>query len=90
VTAGPIEPPVVSATRLEADIAAVLAAHGLADLNSVQVTARFIVQGDQYAGVTVTATAFTRPTTGPSVRTTEDEAVRDEFNAIVDRLKEAS
>lgn len=51
----------VNLAQLERDIAAVLVAHGLTDLDTVSVSAYEITQGDAYAGVTVSAYAYERP-----------------------------
>jgi hypothetical protein len=79
----------VDLAQLERDIAAVLVAHGLTDLDTVSVTAHEIVHGDAYAGVTVSAYAYERPAHLPPAAECADDT-RHPFAEMADRLTESA
>jgi hypothetical protein len=75
-------PTVVDLAAVERDIAAVLVRHGLADHDTIQVSARLIEQGGELAGVTIDALAYTRPAGLPTTR-----PITDPFAATTKRLE---
>ncbi|MEV4672146.1 hypothetical protein AB0K34_10890 [Actinomadura sp. NPDC049382] len=75
----------VDLDALRRDLTAVLVAHGLTGLDSVSLDVHEIIQGDAFAGVTVSAHAYQRPAHLPPA----SECARPErhpFAELADRL----
>lgn len=86
VTALAPEPILVDLDAVEAEISAVFTRHGLAGLNHVTANVRFVNHGGALAGVTVTASAYTRPAGLPSAQPSDC----DPFAELAEKLEVAS
>lgn len=76
----------VNLAAVEHAIAVVLVRHGLADHDTVQVSARTIEQGGHITGVTIDVFAGSRPAGLPAT----PPATADEFTAMAEDLEAVS